>query len=66
MSHLDLEMIMAREKFTTTIDGKLLEDIKILAIRRRCSTNDLIEEAIADLLKKHQDKKAKDKKEPGY
>lgn len=45
---------MAREKFTTTIEGKLLEEIKILAIRKKCSTNDLIEEAITDLLKKHE------------
>ena len=48
-----------RERFTTTIDGQLLEDIKILAIRRRCSTNDLIEEAIADLLKKIRSKKSR-------
>lgn len=45
---------MAREKFTTTIEGKLLEEIKILAIRKKCSTNDLIEEAIKDLLKKNE------------
>ena len=43
-----------RERFTTTIDGQLLEDIRILAIRKRCSTNDLIEEAITDLLKKYE------------
>ena len=49
-----------RERFTTTIDGQLLEDIKILAIRRRCSANDLIEEAIQDLLKKYQEKNAKE------
>jgi len=42
-----------RERFTTTIDGQLLEDIRILAVRKRCSTNDLIEEAITDLLKKY-------------
>jgi len=54
---------MAREKFTTTIDGKLLEEIKILAIRKKCSTNDLIEEAIKDLLKKYgEGKKASEKK----
>ena len=46
-----------RERFTTTIDGQLLEDIKILAIKRRCPTNDLIEEAITDLLKKYGGKK---------
>ncbi len=52
-----------RERFTTTIDGQLLEDIKILAIRHRFSTNDLMEEAIQDLLKKYGEKKAKDRKE---
>jgi len=50
-----------RERFTTTIDGKLLEEIKILAIRKRCSTNDLIEEAITDLLKKYEKKGDKGK-----
>jgi metal-responsive CopG/Arc/MetJ family transcriptional regulator len=45
-----------RERFTTTIDGQLLEDVRILAIKKRCSTNDLIEEAITDLLKKYQEK----------
>jgi metal-responsive CopG/Arc/MetJ family transcriptional regulator len=48
-----------RERFTTTIDGQLLEDIKILAIRKRCSANDLVEEAIQDLLKKYEKKKAR-------
>jgi hypothetical protein len=49
-----------RERFTTTIDGQLLEDIKILAIRKRCSTNDLMEEAIQDLLKKYEGKKVRE------
>jgi metal-responsive CopG/Arc/MetJ family transcriptional regulator len=54
-----------RERFTTTIDGQLLEDIKILAIRRRCSANDLMEEAITDLLKKYKEREqAGDKAEP--
>ena len=48
---------MAREKFTTTIDGKLLENIKILAIYEKCSANDLMEEAIKDLLKKYEAQK---------
>jgi hypothetical protein len=43
-----------RERFTTTIDGQILEDVRILAIKKRCSTNDLIEEAIQDLLKKYE------------
>ena len=54
-----------RERFTTTIDGQLLEDVRILAIKKRCSTNDLMEEAISDLLKKYKEKEqAGDKAEP--
>ena len=57
--------MVERERFSTTIDGQLLEDIKILAIRKRCSTNDLIEEAITDLLKKYAEKELSDKKDLG-
>ena len=53
-----------RERFTTTIDGQLLEDIRILAIKRRCSTNNLMEEAIQDLLEKYSKMKAGGKEEP--
>ena len=54
-----------RERFTTTIDGQILEDVRILAIKKRCSTNDLIEEAISDLLKKYKEKEQTgDKAEP--
>ena len=54
-----------RERFTTTIDGQILEDVRILAIKKRCSTNDLIEEAITDLLKKYREKEQLgDKTEP--
>jgi hypothetical protein len=45
-----------RERFTTTIDGQILEDVRILAIKKRCSTNDLMEEAISDLLKKYKER----------
>ena len=45
-----------RERFTTTLDSELLQEIKILAIRNRHSTNDLLEEAISDLLNKYKDK----------
>ena len=56
---------MDRERFTTTIDGQILEDVRILAIKRRCATNDLIEEAITDLLKKYKEKeKTGDTTEP--
>ncbi|MBP7766235.1 MAG: ribbon-helix-helix domain-containing protein [Syntrophaceae bacterium] len=49
-----------RERFTTTLDSELLQEIKILAIRNRHSTNDLLEEAISDLLNKYKDKNTKD------
>ncbi|PKN68510.1 MAG: hypothetical protein CVU54_14425 [Deltaproteobacteria bacterium HGW-Deltaproteobacteria-12] len=52
----------ARERFTTTLDTELLQEIKILAIRNRHSTNDLLEEAIHDLLKKYKEKSSKDEK----
>ena len=47
-----------RERLTTTLDSKLLERLKILAIYEKCTTNKLLEEAVRDLLKKY-DKKAK-------
>ncbi len=49
-----------RERFTTTLDSELLQEIKILAIRNRHSTNDLLEEAISDLLSKYKDKSSQD------
>ncbi|HNY51760.1 MAG TPA: ribbon-helix-helix domain-containing protein [Smithella sp.] len=52
----------ARERFTTTLDSELLQEIKILAIRQRHSTNDLLEEAIQDLLNKYQNKPAQNEK----
>ena len=52
----------ARERFTTTLDSELLQEIKILAIRNRHSTNDLLEEAIHDLLKKYKNKSPQRKK----
>ena len=52
-----------KDRFTTTLDGDLLEKIKILAIYEKCSTNVLLEEAIRDLLKKYEDKKAAQRKE---
>ena len=52
----------ARERFTTTLDSKLLQEIKILAIRNRHSTNDPLEEAIHDLLKKYKNKSSQRKK----
>jgi len=50
-----------KERFTTTLDGNLLQKIKILAIYEKCPANILLEEAMTDLLKKYAGKKAKDK-----
>ena len=46
--------MLRRERFTTTVDGKLLEQLKILAIYKKCTTNKLVEEAIRDLLEKYE------------
>ena len=43
-----------KERYTTTLDGELLRQIKILAINGKSPTNKLIEEAIKDLLKKYE------------
>jgi metal-responsive CopG/Arc/MetJ family transcriptional regulator len=48
-----------RERFTTTVDGKLLEQLKVLAVYQKCTTNKLLEEAIRDLLKKYEKKSKK-------
>lgn len=48
-----------RKGYNTTLDVNLMKKIKILAIEKDCKVNDLIEEAIADLLKKHKDKTGK-------
>ena len=48
-----------RERLTTTLDGDLLQKIKILAIYEKCPANILLEEAMKDLLKKYEGKKAK-------
>ena len=50
-----------KERFTTTLDGDLLQKIKILAIYKKCPTNILLEEAMTDLLTKYDSKKAKGK-----
>jgi predicted transcriptional regulator len=56
----DEEPPTEKERFTTTLDGELLQKIKILAIYEKCSTNILLEEAIEDLLRKYDDRKAKE------
>ena len=43
----------------TTVDTELLKSLKMLAVQKETRLNHLLEEAIKDLLKKH-DKKSKD------
>lgn len=43
---------MAKVKFTTTVDERLLEKIKILAIKEKCSVSDILEKLIRELLDK--------------
>ena len=45
---------MPRKHFTTSLDEKLLKEIKKLAIDLDRSVNDLLEEGIKYLLKKHE------------
>ena len=46
---------MPRKTFTTTLDSELIKKLKILAAERESKLNDLLEQAIRDLLDKHKD-----------
>jgi hypothetical protein len=50
---------MPRKHFTTSIDEKLLKEIKKLAIDLDRTTNDLLEEGMKYLLKKYENKPKK-------
>jgi predicted transcriptional regulator len=50
---------MARKTVTTTIENDLLKSVKKLAIDLERPLNDVLEEAIQDLLKKYKKKSAK-------
>jgi transaldolase len=43
-----------KKKLTTTLDEKLIKEIKKLAVDLDCSANELIEEGIHLFLKKHR------------
>ena len=43
-----------RKMYNTTIDADLIKEIKILAARLEKRQNDLLEEAILDLLEKYK------------
>jgi hypothetical protein len=48
-----------RKNYNTTLRNDLLKKIKILAIEKDRRVNDLMEEAIEDLLKKYSTKTSK-------
>ncbi len=50
---------MARKNLSTSIENDLQKEIKILAIKQEKPLNDLLEEAIRDLLKKYEKKQKK-------
>ena len=39
-----------KKKFTTTLDEKLIEDLKILAVKKHTSAANLIEKAVHKML----------------
>jgi len=45
-----------RRMYNTTIDAELIRQIKILAAQQEKRQNDLLEEAIQDLLQKYRQK----------
>ena len=49
-----------RKIYNTTIRADLIKKMKILAIEKGCRANDLLEEAILDLLKKHGERLKKE------
>ena len=48
------EALNIRKKFTTTLDEKLIRDLKLLAIQEQTDANKIIERLIQDYLKKQQ------------
>ena len=45
---------MARKAINTTIDEKLIKDIKLLTVEEDCNINDLIEEGLILVLEKRK------------
>ena len=50
---------MPRKNVTTSIESELIKKLKYLAVDREKPLNELFEEAIQDLLKKHEKKRKK-------
>lgn len=56
MEHIAMETLSSmgkRKMYNTTLDADLIRQIKILAAQLEKRQNDLLEEAIKDLLKKY-------------
>ena len=51
--HLEYIFFMARKPLTTSVDNGLQKEVKKLAIDLERPFNDLLEEALRDLLKKY-------------
>ncbi|MBW2517028.1 MAG: ribbon-helix-helix domain-containing protein [Deltaproteobacteria bacterium] len=49
-----------RKMYNTTLDTKLIREIKVLAARLDKRQNDILEEAIQDLLKKYRSQDSMD------
>ena len=43
---------MGKIKFTTTIDEQLLEEIKILAVKEKCSVSAILEKLIREYIER--------------
>lgn len=43
---------MAKIKFTTTIDESLLEQIKIMAVKEKCSVSAILEKLIKEYIER--------------
>ena len=50
-----------RKMYNTTLDVDLVRELKILAAQLDLRQNDLLEEAIQDLIKKHEQKEPEPK-----
>ena len=48
-----------RKNYNTTLSADLIKRLKILAVEKDVRANDLLEEAIQDLLKKYEKKTSK-------
>ena len=46
----------SKQQLGVRIETSLVVEVKVLAARQQCRLNELIEEAIRDLLKKYRDK----------